>query len=113
MFHHIKLIVIILICGVITPFSYARKPNGEEYLMELEKATITLVEAVNIAEKQVSGKATKVSLKKYNQGLIYKIDVLEKEKKFEIMVDAMTGAVVSSNEDKKIPREISKYQPDK
>ncbi len=111
MFRHFRLVIIVLMCGAISPFSYASKPNREEYLMELEKATITLVEAANIAEKQVSGKATKVSLKKYKLGLIYKIDILDKGKKFEIMVDAMTGAVISSNEDKKIPRLISTAKP--
>ena len=83
------------------PSTYASKYNKGDELREFEKAKITLIEAINIAEKSSGGKACKAKFKGSKEGSIYKIDVVEKEKTTEIKVDAMSWEIVTTYSEQK------------
>lgn len=98
MLRNIRFLLTALILTALIPMSYASK-NHKDDVQEMEKAKITLVEAINIAEKSATGKAISAKLKNSKQGLMYKVDVMDSDKKYEVKVDALSGAVISSNLD--------------
>ena len=98
MLRNIRFLLTALILSSLIPMSYASK-NHKDDLQEMEKVKITLVEAINIAEKSATGKAISAKLKNSKQGLMYKVDVMDSDKKYEVKVDALSGAVISSKLD--------------
>lgn len=59
----------------------------------VSQAKITLAEAVDIAQRHLSGQAYEAELEENSFSLEYEVDVLLERKKYEVTVDANTGEV--------------------
>lgn len=67
--------------------------------MAATNANISLTQAVAIAEKHVSGKASQAEFDSEKQGNLYKVEVVADTKVFDVKVNAETGAVISLTHD--------------
>jgi|GEM_PF-6765067 len=65
-------------------------------------ATVGLAQAVTTAEQHVSGKAVRAEYEKHGirSQWVYDVEVVVGSKAFDVSVDATTGAVLSSQEDR-------------
>lgn len=63
-------------------------------------ARISLVDAVNVAQQQASGRAARAEYEHSKQGWVYDVEVVSGRKVFDVRVDAAKGTVISSVEDK-------------
>jgi uncharacterized membrane protein YkoI len=95
---------LILAAGVATAggLAYANQSGATENdaVTDLAKAKVSLVQAVNVAEAQTSGKATKAELDGEDGQLAFRVEVVTADSKvFDVRVDATDGKVVSSKQD--------------
>ena len=59
-----------------------------------EKARITMVEALKTAQKEVPGKPVEVNMGKDDGRVVYKIEIIDKNKNTKkVYIDAVTGKV--------------------
>jgi len=59
-----------------------------------EKARITMVEALKTAQKEVPGKPVEVTMGKDDGRVVYKIEIIDKNKNTKkVYIDAVTGKV--------------------
>ena len=66
----------------------------------IESATIGLSEAVNTAERQTGGKASRAEFEKDKGGWAFDVEVVIGKKVMDIKADLMTGTVLAAMEDK-------------
>ncbi|MDP2206989.1 MAG: PepSY domain-containing protein [Alphaproteobacteria bacterium] len=67
----------------------------------LSEATISLSEAIGIAEKHVGGKAIDAELDREDGKAVYDVSVIKAQSEFDVRLDAASGAVLHVKEDKK------------
>ena len=81
--------------------AFANTSGGEnDAIADLAKAKITLVQAVNAAEAQTGGKATKAELEGEHGALVFDVEIVTPDNKvFDVKVDAADGKVLSSKLD--------------
>jgi uncharacterized membrane protein YkoI len=80
--------------------AYAAGPNENDALA-VSSAKISLSQAVAAAEQKVSGKAAKAEFEQAKGGRwVYDVEVVSGAKVFDVSVDADTGNVIASVEDK-------------
>ena len=65
----------------------------------LSAATLGIVDAITIAEKTVGGTAYEAELGTEDGTIVYEVEVIKDGKEFEVLIDAMTGAVLSTAEE--------------
>jgi uncharacterized membrane protein YkoI len=59
-----------------------------------DKARITMIEALKTAQKKVPGKPVEVTMGKDDGRVVYKIEIIDKDKKTKkVYIDAETGKV--------------------
>ena len=59
-----------------------------------EKARVTMVEALKTAQKEVPGKPVEVTMGKDDGRVVYKIEIIDKNKNTKkVYIDAVTGKV--------------------
>ena len=68
--------------------------------MAINKAKISLVQAVTVAEQHANGKASQAEFENSKQGWVYDVEVVSGAKVFDVKIDADKGTVISSAEDK-------------
>jgi uncharacterized membrane protein YkoI len=68
--------------------------------LAVTKASIDLRQAVEVAEQHVGGKAASAEFDQERGQAVYEIDVVKGQTVMEVMVDANSGKVLSSIEDK-------------
>lgn len=81
--------------------AYAKSSDAEnDAIADLEKATITLTQAVGTAEAHAQGRATKAELDGDRGTVVYEIEVVTSDNKvLDVTVDAANGKVLSSKQD--------------
>lgn len=79
---------------------YAAKHNDEDDALAVSQAKFTLAQAVTTAEQHVQGRASRAEYERNNGVWAYDVEVVSGQKVFDVKVDANTGAVLASNEDK-------------
>jgi uncharacterized membrane protein YkoI len=75
-------------------------PGDENDALGVMNAKVSLVDAVNVAQQHASGRAARAEYEHSKQGWIYDVEVVSGSRVFDVRVDAGTGAVISSVEDK-------------
>lgn len=99
MYRFTKLSLATVTLATLGTLAYAGQ-RSENDAMAAASAKISLTQAVGIAEKHVSGKASQAEFDQENQGHLYKVEVVGGGKVFDVKVNADTGAVISSTQDK-------------
>ena len=79
--------------------AHAAQPGGNDAAPVL-KAGIPLSQAVQTAERQAGGKASRAEFERTDAGNTYDVEVVSGAKVFDVRIDADKGTVLSSNEDK-------------
>ncbi len=95
---------LIVAAGVATAggLAYAKQSGTAENdaVSDLDKAKITLVQAVSAAEAQAGGRATKAELDGERGAVAFDVEVVTPDNKvFDVKVDAADGKVLSSKLD--------------
>ena len=95
---------ILLAAGVATAggLTYAKQSGVMENdaVTDLAKAKISLGQAVNTAEAQVGGKATRAELDGERGSVVFNVEVVTADSKvIDVRVDAVDGKVLSSKQD--------------
>jgi uncharacterized membrane protein YkoI len=80
---------------------FAAQAINNDVITDASTAKISLTQAISVAEQHAAGKATGADLEHHKGILSYDIEVLNGTKVFDVRVDAATGTVISSNEDKR------------
>ncbi|MBK6568760.1 PepSY domain-containing protein [Candidatus Aalborgicola defluviihabitans] len=80
--------------------AYAANGGLENDAIAINKAKISLVQAVTVAEQHANGKASQAAFENSKQGWVYDVEVVSGAKVFDVRVDADKGTVISSTEDK-------------
>lgn len=58
-----------------------------------EKATVSMIDAIKIAEQAKPGKTVEANIGKDDKRVVYKIEIVDGLKTHKVYVDAMTGKV--------------------
>jgi uncharacterized membrane protein YkoI len=87
--------VIVTVAALLTAFSIVPAWALFESEKTLsEKATVSMIEALKTAEQQVPGKPVEVSMGKDDGRVVYKIEIIDAQKKTRhVYIDAQTGKV--------------------
>jgi len=87
--------VLITVAALLTAFSIVPAWALFESEKTLsEKATVSMIEALKTAEQQVPGKPVEVSMGKDDGRVVYKIEIIDAQKKTRhVYIDAQTGKV--------------------
>jgi uncharacterized membrane protein YkoI len=67
--------------------------------LAINKAQISLSQAVTTAEQHVHGKASRAEYEDTKNGWAYDVEVVRDKKVFDVTVDAKNGAVIASTQD--------------
>jgi uncharacterized membrane protein YkoI len=94
---HISIASALLLATTATAFA-AKSTDTEA--KNIADAKVSLTQAINTAEQHVSGKATRAELEHGKKGAVYDIEVISGAKSMDVQVDAQSGAVIASTEDK-------------
>ncbi len=78
--------------------AWAAKSSGNDALA-IEQAKVLIAQAISVAEKVHSGKASKAEFEHTKQGWVYEVEVVSGAKVFDVTVDADKGTILSSAED--------------
>lgn len=82
-------------------FAYAARGGGfENDALAIDKAGFPLIQAVTAAEQRAKGKAARAEYGHSKQGGVDDVEVASGARVFDARVDAQTGTVISSAEDK-------------
>lgn len=81
-------------------FAYATGAQENDALA-INQAKITLSQAIAAAEQHDNGKASKAEYEQSKSGWEFDVEVVSGAKVFDVKVNAETGKVISSVEDKK------------
>ena len=86
--------------GAVGTIAYAANGGVENDAIAINKAKISLVQAVTVAEQHANGKASQAAFENSKQGWVYDVEVVSGAKVFDVRVDADKGTVISSAKDK-------------
>lgn len=79
--------------------AYASKTEENDALA-INKAGITLTQAIQAAEQRVHGKAVKAEFEHGKKGWVFDVEVVADNKTYDVAVDPATGTVLRAQEDK-------------
>jgi uncharacterized membrane protein YkoI len=82
-----------------TATAFAAKSTETE-AMAIADAKVSLIQAITTAEQHASGKALRAELESGKKGALYDIEVVSGAKTMDIQVDAQSGVVIASTEDR-------------
>lgn len=100
MYRYTKLSALAMVFIMTGAAAYTAKNNVENDALAINKAKISLTQAIIAAEQHVKGKASRAEYEPSKQGWIYDVEVVSGTKVYDVHVDAEKGAVISSAEDK-------------
>lgn len=99
MFRHIKIAVLTLALAAVGAAAYAAK-TVENDALAVSQAKISMVQAITAAEQRANGKASHAEYEQTKSGWAYDVEIVSGNKVFDVRVDANSGNVISSSEDK-------------
>ncbi|MEO8344116.1 MAG: PepSY domain-containing protein [Betaproteobacteria bacterium] len=99
MSHYRKLSALAIALAAFGTIAYAAKGMENDGLAVVQ-AKIPMTQAVATAEQHVNGKASRAEYEKTKTGWAYDVEVVSGNKVFDVRVDADSGSVIASNEDK-------------
>ncbi len=73
--------------------------DAQNDALAIQKATVSLAQAINLAELHVRGRAIRAEYERTKLGAVYEVEVVSGAKVFEVRVDVDKGNVVTSVED--------------
>jgi uncharacterized membrane protein YkoI len=93
----------LIVTAMIAIFAFAGvyRTNGDDDLSDsdirtaLAKAKISLAEAVEIATKQVSGRAVEASIDADNGKIFFEVEVVDGKKHQEVTIDGLSGKLTA------------------
>lgn len=100
MYRYTKLSMLVMGFMMTGAVAYAAKSHVENDALAINKAKISLTQAIIAAEQHVKGKASRAEYEHSKQGWIYDVEVVSGTKVYDVRVDAEKGAVISLAEDK-------------
>ena len=74
--------------------------QDENDALAVDKAGISLTQAVTVAEQKVHGKASKAEYEQTKNGPAYDVEVVNGKQVVDVQVDAKDGSVLASTPDK-------------
>lgn len=96
----------ILISALALSTGVMAKETKNDAVKDVATATVSLTQAVQTAEKETHGKAVRAHLTHLNGQLIYLIETVNGEKVFDVKVAPLSGALLSSHEDKRDVKKV-------
>ena len=99
MFRHTKIAVIAIALASAGAIAYAAN-TIENDALAVSNAKVPLTQAITVAEQHANGKAARAEYERTVTGWAYDVEVVSGAKVFDVRVDANTGTVISSVEDK-------------
>ena len=99
MFRQTKIAVIAIALASAGAVAYAAN-TIENDALALANAKVPMTQAITVAEQHANGKAARAEYERTVTGWAYDVEVVSGTKVFDVRVDANTGAVLSSVEDK-------------
>lgn len=91
---------ILLVGGIAgTAFAFAEKNDEAQEAQALAQAKVTLVEAIQIAEKRAGGRGIDASLDDESGFKLYEVEVLTGGNVENVRIDAQTGKVAKVTHD--------------
>jgi uncharacterized membrane protein YkoI len=97
--------VALLLAGATTSSLFdsrsARASDTGKDIQLLSEATLSLTEAIGIAEKHVGGKAVDAELDREGGKAVLDVSIIKAQSEFDVRLDATSGAVLHVKEDKK------------
>lgn len=100
MYRYTKLSAVVMVFIMTGAAAYAAKSNVGNDALAINKAKISLTQAISAAEQHAKGKASRAEYEPSKQGWIYDVEVVSGTKVYDVRVDAEKGTVISSAEDK-------------
>ena len=100
MYRYSKLSLLAVAIATAGTVAYAANGGMENDAMAINKAKISLIQAVTVAEQHANGKASQAEFENSKQGWVFDVEVVSGAKVFDVKVDADKGTVISSAEDK-------------
>jgi uncharacterized membrane protein YkoI len=96
-----KLLIAIVSAWVLatTATAFAAKSTDAE-AVAIADAKVSLVQAITTAEQHASGKATRAELESRKKGAVYDIEIVSGTTTMDVQVDAQSGVVLASAEDR-------------
>ena len=91
--------IMAITAGLLLTFTAYGLTDAEEYQRDLDRSSIGISKAADIAAKHVSGKTVSIELEGGFGQVYYDTDVLAKNRVFEVRVNAKDGKIISVNED--------------
>ena len=73
--------------------------DAAEDAKRLSAAKLGIGDAITLAEKTVGGTAYEAELETEDGTIVYAVEVIKDGKEFEVVIDAITGVVLSSAEE--------------
>lgn len=100
--HHIKFIAASTVAALLSAGVYAANTGGgENDALGVTKASVSLGQAVTVAENHAGGKASKAEFEQAKDGKwVYDVEVVAHAKVYDVRVDATSAGVISSTEDR-------------
>lgn len=74
--------------------------DDKEEVQQLKQAKITLIDAIQIAEKHTSGKAISASIEDDSATPTFEVEVVKDGKVFEVLIDGIKGTVLKVKEER-------------
>ena len=74
--------------------------NQDNDALAIDNAKVSMIQAVTAAEQRAGGKAVRAEYENTKAGWAWDVEVVNGAKVFDVRVDAASGNVLSSNEDK-------------
>ncbi|MBK7313865.1 PepSY domain-containing protein [Candidatus Aalborgicola defluviihabitans] len=96
----LSLLAVAAAIGAAGTIAYAANGGVENDAIAINKAKISLVQAVTVAEQHTNGKASQAEFENSKQGWVYDVEIVSGAKVFDVRVDADKGTVISSAKDK-------------
>lgn len=96
----IKSGLLAIVLGSTTLVVHAADVQTQNEALNDPAAKISLSRAISIAEGFSKGRATRAEYERSERGWVYDVEVVGANKVFDVKVDASTGAVISSAEDR-------------
>ena len=98
MYRYRKSFILVFALAIVGIVSYAAD-NIENDALNIAQAKISLVQAVNTAERHINGKASRAEFKQSKKGWVYNVEAVAGAKVFNIKVDAGNGTILTATED--------------
>lgn len=92
----IKSIILCTAIIAVVPFAQAQTKTEKK----LAEASITLKQAIDIAEKETGGTAFEAEIERNSFNVEYEVELMVSGQKYEVTIDAKTSEVISVREDK-------------